>query len=144
MQDRLLLQVEADHVGDVRIDRLVVGDAGARGVDQRDVAAAVGVHQAGDAQRAVGAEAERVDEVVVDAAVDHVDPPQAAGGAHVDEVVVDDQVAAFDQLDAHLSRQEAVLEIRRVEDARREHARPSALRRAAGRQYLSACSRLCG
>ena len=42
------------------------------------------------------------------------------GRAHVDDVVVDEQVAAFDQLDAHLPREERVLEVGGVEDARRE------------------------
>ena len=59
------------------IDRLVVGHAGADGVGQRDVARAVGLHQAGHAEQAVGAERLRVEEVVVDPAVDHVDPLRA-------------------------------------------------------------------
>ena len=42
---------------------------------------------------------------------------QAAGGAHVDLVVVGHEVAAFHDLDAHLARQEGVLEIGRVVQA---------------------------
>ena len=45
---------------------------------------------------------------------------QAGGGAHVDDVVVHQQIAAFDQFDAHLLRQKGVLEIGGVEDAGRE------------------------
>ena len=63
---------------------------------------------------------ERIAEVVVDAAIDHVDALEAVGGAHVDDVVVGDQVAAFDQIDAHLAREIGVLKVGGVEDARRE------------------------
>ncbi len=74
----------------------------------------------GDAQRGIGAECQRVDEVVVHAPVDHIHAAQAGGGAHVDEVVVNHQVAPLHQLDAHLSRQKGVLEVGGVVDARRE------------------------
>ncbi len=67
----------------------------------------------------------RVEEVVVDAAVDHVDPPRALRRAHEDEVVLDEQVLPLDQLDAHLLRQEGVLEVGAVVHAGRQHARPS-------------------
>ena len=77
LQDRLLGQVEADHVLDERIDRLVVGDAGADGVGQRDVAGAVGLHQVGHAEQAVGPERLGIEEVVVEPAVDDVDPLRA-------------------------------------------------------------------
>ena len=66
-----------------------------------DVARAVGVDQPGDAELAVGAERQRVEEVVVDPAVDHVHPLEPAGRPHEDAVLVDDQVAPLDQLDPH-------------------------------------------
>jgi hypothetical protein len=67
---------------------------------------------------------ERVDEVVVHAPVDDVHLPQPAGGARVDAVLVDDEVAALDDLDAHLAGQEAVLEVGRVVDpGRQQHDR---------------------
>ena len=119
-QDRLLGQVVPDDRRHVGIERLVVGHAGADGVGQRDVAGPVGVEQPRDPERRVGAERQRVDEVVVDAAVDHVDALRAGGGPHVDDVVVHEQVAALDQLDAHLPGQEGVFEVGGVEDARRE------------------------
>ena len=126
------LQVVADHVGHERIDALVVGDAGADAVGQRDVAGAVGVDQARHAEHAVGPEGQRVEEIVVDAAIDHVHPLQAARGAHVDAVLIDDQVAALDQLDAHALGEEGVLEVGRVVDAgaQQHHAsdRPAARR----------------
>ena len=45
-EDRLLAEVVADHLRHVAVDRLVVGDAGAGRVRERDVARAVGVEQA--------------------------------------------------------------------------------------------------
>ncbi len=44
-----------------------------------------------------------------------------SGGAHEDDVLVDDEIGAFDELHAHLPREERVLEVGRVEHARREH-----------------------
>ncbi len=119
-QDGIFGEVVLDDVGNVGVERLVVGDAGAEGVGEGDVAGAIGVEEAGDAEDGVAAEGERVDEVVVDAAVDDVDPAQAVGRAHVDDVVVDDEIAAFDQLDAHLAGEIGVLEVGGVEDAGRE------------------------
>ena len=77
-EDRLLAEVEADHLRHVGIDRLVVGDAGADRVGERDVAGAVGVEQPGHAEQAVLPEGERVEEVVVDAPVDDVDALHAS------------------------------------------------------------------
>ena len=106
---RLLCQIVADHVGDVGVDALVVGDAGSGRVDEGDVAELVGVHEAGRAEQRVGAEDEWVYEVVVDAAVDDIDTAQALRGPHVDEPVVDQQVAPLDQFRAELLGQEYVL-----------------------------------
>ena len=108
-EDRLLAQVVADHVRDVRVDALVVGRPPSRHVGQGDVPEPEGVQQAGHAEQGVRAEHEGVEEVVVDAAVDHVDPPQPLGGAHVDEAVPDQQVPPFDQRRAELLREEHVL-----------------------------------
>ncbi len=120
-EDRLLGQVEADHLRHVRIDRLVVGDAGADRVGERDPPGAVGGEQARHAEHRVGAERQRIEEVVVDAPVDHVHALRAVRRAHVDGVVLDEQVLPLDQLDAHLLREERVLEIRGVVRAGRQH-----------------------
>ena len=120
-EDRFLAQVEADHLGHVGVDRLVVRDARAHGVADGHVARAVGAHEARAAQRGGGAEHLRVEEVVVHPAVDHVHALQAARGAHVDEVVLDDEVLPLDQLHAHLLGQEGVLEVGAVVHAGREH-----------------------
>jgi hypothetical protein len=44
---RFLAEVEADHLRHVGVDRLVVGDTGADGVGQRDMAGAIGGQQPG-------------------------------------------------------------------------------------------------
>ena len=119
-QNRLLVEVVANHVGHVAVHGFVVGHAVAHGIHNGHVALAVGPVQARHAERAIGPEYQRVDVLVVDAAVNHVDPLQAARGFHVHEVVVHDEVAAFDQPDAHEPGQGAVLKISRVVDARRK------------------------
>ena len=113
-------EVVADHARNVGVDRLVVGESGAEGVGYSDVAGAIGVEEARASQSRVAAEDERIAEVVVDAPVDDVDALEAVGGAHVDDVVVGDQVAAFNEIDAHLAGEISVLKVRGVEDAGRE------------------------
>ena len=119
---RLLPAVVADQVGYPRVDDLVVGDARAGSVGDRDLARLPRPHQTGDAERRVGPEHLRVEEQVVDAPVDHVDRFETVDRAHVHPiVVVDDQVAALDERRAHALGEERVLEVRRVEDPRGEH-----------------------
>ena len=74
-EDRLLAQVVADDRRDVVVHDLVVRDAGADRVRQRDVARADRAEQPRDAEHRLGPEGERVEELVVDAPVDHVDLP---------------------------------------------------------------------
>ena len=71
-EQRLLAQVVANHVRHVGVDTLVVGNPGSRRVGDRHVAELVGVEEAGRAELRIGTEGQRVDEIVVDAAVDHV------------------------------------------------------------------------
>ena len=137
-EDRFFLQVEPDHLRHERIGGLVVGDAGADRVGERDVARAVGGEQSRHAEHRILAEGGRVEERVVDAPVDHVDALPAAGRAHVHRVVLGEQVGTFHQLDAHLLREEGVFEVGAVVLAGREHghhrvARP---RRSGGAQRL--------
>ncbi len=121
VEDRLFGEVIADEPRDIGIDRLVVGDAGAQGIGNDHIARPIGVEDAGHAERGILAEDQRIDEIIVDAAVDHVDALEARGGAGIDDIVVDQEVAAFHQLDAHLAREEGVLEEGGVEHAGREH-----------------------
>jgi hypothetical protein len=62
----------------------------------------------------------RVEEVVVDPAIDDVDLALAVGAPHVDDVVLHDQVVPLDEIDAHLPGQEGVLEEGGIVDPRRE------------------------
>jgi hypothetical protein len=92
------IEVVLDDLRHEGVDHLVVGHAGARGVGDADIA--------GASRRASGrarptrnpAEGFRIEEVVVDAPIDDIDPAQAGDGLHVDAIVLpDDQIAAFDQ-----------------------------------------------
>ena len=118
-QDGLLVEVVFDDLRDVGVDHLVVGHAGPDGVGEGHVAGAVGRDESRDPEHRVGPEHGGIEEVVVYPAVDHVDRKQARRRAHEDAHVLDDQVAALDDRDAHLAREEAVLEVGAVVDARR-------------------------
>ncbi len=114
-QDRVLVEVEADQLGQVGVDQLVVGHAVADGVGDGDPAAAHRRDQPGDAEHRVAAEVHRVEELVVDPAVDDVDRLVTGGRAHPHLAADADQVAALDELDAHHPGQQGVLEVGRVE-----------------------------
>ncbi len=120
-EDRLLAEVVADEVGQVGVDELVVGDAVADRVRDRDVAQARAVSMARAAEHRVGAELQRVEELVVDPAVDHVDPGRAARWCASTPGRRAEQVAALDELDAHQAGEQRVLEVGGVVDAGREH-----------------------
>ena len=134
LQDRLFAEIEFHDLRHVGVDRLVVGDAGADRVGERDVAGRIGRHQPGHAERGIRAEGEGVEEIVVDAAIDHVDALQALGGAHEHLVVLDDEVAALDQFDAELVGEEGVLVIGGIVDAGRQQ-RDRRLGRGAVRRH---------
>ena len=119
-EDRLLAQIEADHLRHVRILRLVVGDSRADGVGERHAPGAISGEQPRHAEHRIGAESEGIEEVVVDAPVDDVDLLRALGRAHEYRIVDHDEVGALDQLDAHLLREERMLEIGAVVVAGRE------------------------
>jgi hypothetical protein len=121
LEQRLLAQVEADHLRHVGIDRLVVRDPRADGVRERHVARAIGLEEPGHAQHRVGPEHLGIQVVVVDAPVDDVDPPRPAGRPHVDDAVAHEEIGALDQLHPHLVGEEGVLVIGAVEGARRQH-----------------------
>ena len=79
--------------------------------------ALIGRHQAGHPQGGVGTKCQRIEEVVVDAPVDHVYPLGALSRPHINNAGFDKQIAPFDQLDPELVGQERMLEIGRVIDA---------------------------
>ena len=84
---RGLAQVEANHLGDVGIDRFVVGDAGTDGVRDRDMAGAVGGQQSRYPQHRVGPEYQRVQKIIVDAPINDIDALRTLSGAHVHRFV---------------------------------------------------------
>jgi hypothetical protein len=106
-----LAEVEADHVRHVGVDGLVVGDARADGIRDGDASLPIRGEQSRHPEHGVRPKHQRIEEVIVDAAVDDIDPLRALGGAHVHRLVAHEQVLPFDQLDAHLLREEGVLEI---------------------------------
>ena len=98
----------------------------------------------------VGPEDHRIEEIVVDPPIEHVDLAQPVDGLHVKLQVHADQVAALDQLDAHLLREKDVLEKCGVVRTRREqrHRRMSTFRPARSRTGTAAdrpdSARRCG
>ena len=114
----IFAKIILDDLRHVGVNHLVVGDACARRVGQRHAAGPVGLASSRARPASNRRETLRVEEVVVDAAVNHIDPFEAVRGAHVNEIVDHHQVAAFDQIDAHLLGQERMLEIGRIENAR--------------------------
>ena len=119
-QDRLFAQIVSNELRHVRVDRLIVSHAVAHRVRQRHVARPVRSHQPRHAKNRVRAKGQRIEKFVIDAPVDHVHPRQPADRLHVNDAAIHDQVAPFDQLDAHLLREEAVFEVGAVVNARRQ------------------------
>lgn len=72
-QQRFLAEVVLDDRGHVGVDELVVADPVADGAGDHHVAGARGVEDAGHPEHRIRFELHRIQEVVVDAAVDHVD-----------------------------------------------------------------------
>ena len=142
-QQRLLVQVVAHDRRRVGEDRLVVGDARADPVRDRDVARADRGGDAGHAEQRVRAEHDRIEKVVVDAAVEDVDLLETVHRLHEDLVIDAHEVVSLDEVDAHLVRQEDVLEERRVVDAGREQGDLGS-RLAARRQLAQALEQVGG
>ncbi len=115
------MEVVADHRRHVAVRGLVVGHPRADGIGQRDPSLAVHLEEAGHAQRRVGPEHRGVEEVVVDAPVDDIDLLAALRRSHPHAPVLDVEVSPLDELDAHLLREEGVLEVGAVVQPRRQH-----------------------
>ena len=109
--DGRLPEIETNHVGDVGVDGFVIGNAGADGIGDGDVAAAVSGEESGDAEHGVRAKHQGIQEVVVDAAVNHIHALGALGGAHEYCFVADEEILSFHQLDAHLLSEKRMFEI---------------------------------
>lgn len=96
------------------MDGFVIGDAGADGIGYGDAACTIGGEQPWHSQHGVGAKHQGIQEVVVDAPINHVNTLRALGGAHEYRFIADEQILAFNQFDAHLLSQEGVLEVSTV------------------------------
>ena len=123
LQDRIFAEVILDELGNVSIDGLIVGDSVSDSIRQGHVAGTIGPHQSGHAKHRVFAKYQGVEKFVVHAAIDHVHALEPADRLHVDDAAIDDEIAALNQLDAHLLGKEAVLEISAVVNAGREQNR---------------------
>ena len=146
LQDRVLAQVVADHGRHVGVDELVVGHAVPHPVGDRHPSGPRRVDDARTAHQRLGAELQRVEILVVDAAVDHVHRDLALGGAEEDVGAVADEVAALHQVHAHEAGQQRVLVEGRVVHARRQHDHRRVLhrRRRGAAQRVDQASRVVG
>src|SRR6266478_7274100 len=113
-QDGLFAQVVADDRRHVGVDRLVIGDARSHRVGQRYAAGAICIEQSRYSETGISPEAERIEKIVVHSPIDNIHALESGGGAHVDDVVVHQEIPAFDQLDAHLLRQKGVFKVCRI------------------------------
>ena len=121
VQDRLFAEIKADHFRHIGIDRLVVGNAGAYGVRQRDIPGLISLQNTRHAQGGIRTEGERIHEIVVNAAIDDIDALGPLRRAHVDHFILDEKITPFDQFDPHLLGQESVFEVGAVVRTRRQH-----------------------
>ena len=120
-KDRVFTGVIPDHFRDVGIDDLVVPDPGAGGIGHGHPPFFINFHDPGNAQHGIRTEGPRIDEIVVDPAIEHIDPHGPLGGAHEYAIVGDHQVPALHQIDSHLPGQEGVFEVGGVVYARGEN-----------------------
>lgn len=127
-ENRFLGEVVADEVGDVGVEELVVGDPVADRVRECDVPGLGGVHDARAADHRVGAEVQRVEEVVVEPPVYDMDGHLAARGPHPHPVVAAGEVVPHHQLHAHQPGEQGVFEVGGVSRPRGEDHDPGILR----------------
>ena len=117
-----LAEVVANHVGHPGVHDLVVGNTGTGCICNRYVARGPGPHQARHSNERVLAEHGRIKEHVIDTSIDHIDPFETLDGAHVHAVILtNDEVGPLHQFGPETLSEERMLEICRVEDARRQH-----------------------
>ena len=130
-QQQLFAEELAAQLGQIAEQRARLEHAGAERIGEQHVAAPRAVGEAGDAERGVGAQLERVAVVVVLAANDGVHALEAADRLEPDAVVAHGEVASFHQREAEVARQQRMFEVGLVVGPRREQhdARRAALTR---------------
>src|SRR5712692_8976889 len=100
-ENYIFSQVVFNDLWNIRINDLVVSNAGPRRVCEGDTSGAVDVHQAGNAKHRVGTEGRRIEKVVIDPAIDHIDAFESFRGSHHDIAVHDDKITSLDKFDSH-------------------------------------------
>ena len=120
LEDRVLVEIIFDHVRHEIIHHLVVGDARADGIGERNISRAIRVNKPGHAQHRIFSENRRVEKIIVNAPVNDVNRLQTFRRAHEHARIAHEQIAAFDNFNAHLPREISVFKIRAVVSARRE------------------------
>ena len=111
--------------------------AGARHVGDDDAVLAQHVDQAGHAEMRRRIELQRIEEIGIDPAQQHVEPLQPGDGADMDAVAADGEIVALDQQEAEIARQRGVFEIGLAEGARRQQSDPRLVAIGAGAQRLA-------
>ena len=119
-QPQLFAKKLARELGQVAEQRAGLEHAGAEGVGEQHVAAPRAFGEAGDAERRIGAQLERIAVVVVLPANDGVDTLQPVDRLQPDAIVAHREVAALDEREAEIARQQRVLEVGFVVRAGRE------------------------
>ena len=115
LEDGLLPEIVADHLGDEVVDALVVRDAVAGGVDDGDVSGSVRGEDSRHADERVGVEGEGIEVLVREAPIDHAHAMARAGIVAQEDLVVDDlEVLGEGEGGADLLGKERVLEKGRV------------------------------
>ena len=122
-------------------------DPGARRVGDGDLASPIDVHDPRHAKDAFRIERKRIEIVVVNAAIQHVDRVIPGGATHRDAPVDHAQIGRFHQFRPHLVGQKRMLVIRRIVDAGRQHRQRGLVGRAvrgAGAQRPRETPRIAG
>lgn len=95
-ENRIFAEIITDDGRNIGIQSFVVRNTGAERVSETDVSGAISIEQTGDSEARVVPEGQRVDKIVIDAAVDHIHAPKPCRGAHVNIIVVRYQIPALD------------------------------------------------
>src|SRR5690606_13999326 len=102
----------------------VISHARSWSVRERYLAVQVRFDDAWDPKQRLRAKNFRVEVVITDASIDHIDTLEPARGAHLNVAISHDEILGLHQLDAHLLGQEAVLVVRAVVTPGRQHYDP--------------------
>ena len=114
-------KVVADEVGDIGIDKLVIGDPVADSVSDCDVAQPGSQHQARGAEQGINAELKRIKELIIDSSIDDIDSCGTSGRPHPHPTTRTEEVTTLDQFNAHQASEQGVFKVSRVIHARGEN-----------------------